>query len=402
MKSALIFFRNLASNFDGEYYQSVIDSFFIGGLRADTVEILSDTDDLGFKRRLLEFKDMFENIVIIGGDMVAFDLKDVIAQTFDTSFVENENARTFLDAVSKEQNVNYPDSYAYLPIEASVIPNINGGYQGFILDSNELTLSVLPLSIKEVKVMCDKYVLPYLENKLGVKKSRLTLKYFGDLAVLETVLKRAENIGENSFTWTISEKFGDTEVDLLFPYDTEEQVKKEIVRFVVSNLKENIYAEYDVGLGERLFDLLRLRKVKVSFAESFTGGRVVSEIIKNSGASAFVNEGLVPYSNHSKMRRLGVQPKDLEQQGAVSAVVAYQMALGLLREGNCDMAICTTGIAGPKSDDSDKPVGLCYIAIGMKDGVHTYRYKFSGTREQITETAKNTALFLAIKKLKTL
>ena len=137
-------------------------------------------------------------------------------------------------------------------------------------------------------------------------------------------------------------------------------------------------------------------------AESFTGGRVVAEIIKNSGASAFVNEGLVPYSNYSKMKRLGVQSKDLELQGAVSSVVAYQMALGLLRDENCDMAICTTGIAGPNSDDTDKPVGLCYIGIGMKDGIHTYCYRLSGTREQITETAKNTALFLAIKKLKTL
>jgi nicotinamide-nucleotide amidase len=89
------------------------------------------------------------------------------------------------------------------------------------------------------------------------------------------------------------------------------------------------------------------------------------------------------------------------REGAVSAVVAYQMAVGLLKDG-ADIAISTTGIAGPKSDDTAKPVGLTYIAVGMKDGVHTYRYKFDGTREEITERAKNTALFLAIKKLKSL
>ena len=93
---------------------------------------------------------------------------------------------------------------------------------------------------------------------------------------------------------------------------------------------------------------------------------------------------------------------DLKKQGAVSAVVAYQMAVGLLKSGKCDIAIATTGIAGPKSDDTDKPVGLCYIAVGMKDGVHTYRYNLNGDREEITETAKNTALFLAIKKLKSI
>ena len=76
------------------------------------------------------------------------------------------------------------------------------------------------------------------------------------------------------------------------------------------------------------------------------------------------------------------------------------MSVGLLNGGGCDLAIATTGIAGPKSDNTEKPVGLCYIAVGMRDGVHTYRYVFKGDREEITETAKNTALFLAIKKLK--
>lgn len=401
MKSALIFFRNIKANFDGKYFSNVITAFNNGGHIFDTVEILSDSDDLGFKRRLVEFKDMFDNLVIVGGDAVKFNLKEIIAQTFDTVLVENENANTFLDAVSKASGIDYPTEYALLPMEGTVIPNIYGGFQGFILDSNDITLSVLPYEYKEVKTMCDKYVLPYLENKLGIKKSRLTLKYFGDACLLEKVLSEAQNIGETSFTFNTTESFGDVTIDLLFDSGTDEQVKKEIVRYIVSNLKDGIYAEYDVSLSERLFDLLKLRGLKLSTAESFTGGRVVSDLIKNAGASAFVNEGVVSYSNQSKIRRLGVKQEDLNKQGAVSSIIAYQMAVGLIREG-CDLAISTTGIAGPQSDDTDKPVGLCYIGVGMKNGVHTHRYVLSGTREQITETAKNTALFLAIKKLKTL
>ena len=100
------------------------------------------------------------------------------------------------------------------------------------------------------------------------------------------------------------------------------------------------------------------------------------------------------------MQRLNVDKGSLIKDGAVSSIVAYKMVVGLLKTGNCDLAISTTGIAGPNSDNTSKPVGLCYIAVGMKDGVHTYKYNFKGTREKITETAKNTALFLAIKKLK--
>lgn len=401
MKSALIFFRNIKTEFDGDYFNNALSAFSSGGLTIDTIEILSDNDDLGFKHRLVEFKDMFDNLIIVGGETVTFNLKEIIAESFEMPLVENENARNFLDAVSKANGIDYPDDYALLPIEGVVIPNIYGGYQGFILDSNDITLSVLPADYKEVKTMSDKYVVPYLENKLGINKTRLTLKYFGDITALKQTLAKAEALCEQGLYYTLFEKYGDVTVDLFFDYDTLEETKKEVVRYIVSNLKDNIYAEYDITLSQRLFDVLMLRKLKLSTAESFTGGRVISEIIKNSGASAVVNEGVVSYSNKSKLARLGVKESDLKSQGAVSAVVAYQMAVGLLKEG-CDIALSTTGIAGPQSDDTDKPVGLCYIAVGMKDGVHTYRYKLSGSREEITETAKNTALFLAIKKLKTI
>ena len=401
MKSALIFFRNLKSDFDGDYLKNVVSAFSHGGLDFDTVELLSDTDDLGFKRRITEFKDMFENVVIIGGDKVKFNLKQIIAQTFETVLIENETARTFLDAVIKENAIDYPDEFSVMPIEANVIPNVYGGFQGFILDATDLTLSVLPFDYKEIKIMCDKYVLPYLESKLGVKKTRLTLKYFGEKEKIEKTLRSLEGQTEEPFFWSVFEKNGDNTIDLLFDYETQESVKKEIIRQLVLVHKEDIYAESDQSLSQRLFDLLELRGVKLSTAESFTAGRVINEIIKNSGASKHVNEGVVCYSNESKEKRLKVKKDDLIREGAVSAVVAYQMAVGLLKDG-ADIAISTTGIAGPKSDDTAKPVGLCYIAVGMKDGVHTYKYKFNGTREEITERAKNTALFLAIKKLKLL
>ena len=187
-----------------------------------------------------------------------------------------------------------------------------------------------------------------------------------------------------------------------FTSEVEETERANAIRFIIDKLKEDIYAEFDTSLGQRFFDALKLKNLKLSVAESFTGGRVVSEVIKNSGASAFVNEGIVCYSNQSKVKRLGVRQEDLEKHGAVSSVVAYQMCAGLLRKGDCDIAISTTGIAGPKSDDTKKPVGLCYIGVGTKNGIYTYKLNLSGNREQITETAKNTALFLAMKILKKL
>ncbi len=401
MKTALIFFRTVERSYDGEYYGRVVGTFKSGGISVDTVEVLSRTDDHAFRIRYQDLKDTVDNLVIIGGEELSFDLKEIIAESLETVLAENENARVFLDAVSKNDGVEYADSFALMPIEATAIPNLKGAFQGFIVDKGNFTIVCLPEEFTQLKPMCDKYVLPYLENKFGIKSKKLVLKYFGDIPALDDVLCQAESIYEG-LKCNVYQKNGDVTVDFLFDGEKDDESRAQVVRYIVGQLKDDIYAEFDTTLGERLFDVLKVRNMRLAVAESFTGGRVVSEVIKNPGASSFVSEGVVCYSNESKMKRLGVEKADLIKHGAVSSVVAYQMAAGLLRGGNCDIAIATTGIAGPKSDDTQKPVGLCYIAVGMKNGVHTYKLNLSGSREEITETAKNTALFLAIKKLKNL
>ncbi len=401
MKNALIFFRSEKGGFDGEYYEKVVSAFKNGGVNFFAVEVLANTDERTFRHRIDEYKDVCENLIVIYNPSISFDLKEIIAEKLDTVLVENENASVFLDAVSKNDGVEYARYFAEIPIDATVIPNIKGAFQGFMVDEGKFSVVCLPCEYDQVKPMCDKYVLPYLENKHGIVSNRLILKYFGDSTLLNETLCEAEQM-YNGLQYDVKNINGDVTIDLLFNDGSEKETQNEVIRHIVGELKENVYAEFDCTLGERLFDLLRLKKLRVSVAESFTGGRVVADIIKNPGASEFVQEGVVTYSNQSKMKRLGVNDVDLYRNGAVSSVVAYQMAAGLLRSGDCDLAISTTGIAGPKSDDTKKPVGLCYIAVGMKDGVHTYKLNLSGSREEITETAKNTALFLAIKKLKNL
>ena len=401
MRTALIAFFRPEEGFDGQYLSRVLDAFKNGGVEIDNVAVIPAGDEPFLKRRIDEFKDTYDNLVIVDSEGHSYDFREVVAEKMETVLVENESARSFLDAVSNADGVEYGDEYAIMPVEATVIPNVRGAYQGFIMDASEFTLVVLPAKEEQLKTMCQKYVLPYIENKFGIKSKRLILKYFGDGKALKNTIDNATP-NNDGIVVNISEKFGDYTVDVLFKDGTDDAVRTEFTRKVVGELKDGIYAEFDTTLGERLFDLLKLKNKTLSVAESFTGGRIVSELIKNSGVSAYLHEGIVSYSNKSKCERLGVKQADLMKNGAVSSIVAYQMAAGLLMSGNCDVAIATTGIAGPKSDDTLKPVGLNYIAVGMKDGVHTYKYVLKGNREEITETAKNTALFLAIKKLKSI
>ena len=155
-------------------------------------------------------------------------------------------------------------------------------------------------------------------------------------------------------------------------------------------------------ITENVVQLLEGIDCTVATAESCTGGLLSGAITSVSGASSVFGYGVCTYANEAKMKLIGVKAETLDEYGAVSCETAREMAEGIRKLSGAGYGVSTTGIAGPKSDDTNKPVGLCYIAVGMKDGVHTYRYNLIGSREEITETAKNTALFLAIKKLKNL
>lgn len=398
MKNVLLTFSNGDIEQSSQLVGRIAQVFSDGGFPFDNVEILSTNDDILFNHNFLKLKDVADNLVIINNDNLQFNLKELIAEISETTLVENENAKRFVDAISERHGKVYSEDFAFLPIDATVIPNTDGAEQGYMLDDKEFTLAVLPSDEKQATVMSEKYILPFFENKYAVKVRKLTLKYFGDRKLLENTINQAVKIDGGHCKWSIQEKDGDFKVNFNFSAEAN-GFSSPVIRYVVEHLKDSIYAEFDTTLKERLFHILRLKNLKISTAESFTGGRVVSDIISNAGASETVVEGIVCYSNLSKKNRVGVNDNDLLREGAVSSIVAYQMAAGLLKTGNCDVAIATTGYAGPNGGENGKS-GLCYIAVGMKNGVHTYKYNFSGSREQITEKAKNTALFLAIKNLK--
>lgn len=194
--------------------------------------------------------------------------------------------------------------------------------------------------------------------------------------------------------------YGDCRIEALYSSKTPKLYFDRIYRNIVEELDDYIYAVEDISLSEQLIRLLKLRRMKISVAESFTGGGVGKSLVEVAGASEVYFEGLNTYSNQAKMQRLNVSEMTLKQHGAVSAETAYEMADGLLKTGNCDIAVSTTGIAGPKSDNTSKPVGLAYIGVGTADGISVYKFNFSGDREAVTRSGINQALFLAYKRLK--
>ena len=113
-------------------------------------------------------------------------------------------------------------------------------------------------------------------------------------------------------------------------------------------------------------------KLSLSTAESCTGGLISSYLTDIDGASNFIFQNFVTYSNESKNKFLNVSNETLKNFGAVSEQTAYEMAKGLLNYANCSIA--TTGILGPTGGSKEKPIGLVYIGLGVKDKIKVIKY----------------------------
>ena len=159
-----------------------------------------------------------------------------------------------------------------------------------------------------------------------------------------------------------------------------------------------LYREGEGSLAETVLERLRLYNAKLCVAESLTGGMIASMLVDVPGCSESFLEGIVCYSNESKMVRLGVSPRTLEREGAVSEEVACQMATGLMRPG-VNYALSTTGIAGPGGGTDKKPVGLVYIGVADELKCEATECLFEGTRDEVRRMSAYTALYLLWKRL---
>lgn len=154
---------------------------------------------------------------------------------------------------------------------------------------------------------------------------------------------------------------------------------------------------YEELLGKYLIE----NKLTIATAESCTGGLVSSKLTDVSGSSEYVKLNFVTYANEAKHDILGVSLDTLNTFGAVSEQCAEEMANGLHRVTNCDVALCTTGIAGPTGGTKEKPVGLVYISVKYNNIVTVKEIKLpqNTPRKEMKEQFANQALKLAYETL---
>ena len=152
-------------------------------------------------------------------------------------------------------------------------------------------------------------------------------------------------------------------------------------------------------LQEKVVEKLRARNIKLATAESCTGGLISERITSVSGASEVFDCGVCSYSNEIKHKVLGVSEETLSVLGAVSSETAMQMAEGVRRLADADLAVSTTGIAGPTGGTPEKPVGLVFCGICTKNKTYAIKLLLGGninktnSRSYIRKLTSDAVLF---------
>lgn len=330
--------------------------------------------------------------------------KEVTADLMGMPLEEDSHSRKLIDKYLKEYEKNNPQrritknnyKQAMVPKGAIVLDNHNGTAPGLILEKKGKTAILLPGPPNEMKPMFEEYIVPYLQkNQPEIIVSQMVkISGIGESQVAEEI----QDLIESQTNPTIAPYAKTGEVHLRVTASAEnEKACKKLIKPVVKELKkrfgENVFAtDESKTLEEAVIDLLKEKDLKLSLAESLTGGMIAQRIVNVSGASDVFGYGFVTYSNKAKHKCLGVKKSTLKEKGAVSAKCAREMAKGACKESGADISISVTGLAGPGGGTKETPVGTVFMGCCYEGRTIAKEFHFTGNRMRIREQTTAHAL----------
>ena len=261
---------------------------------------------------------------------------------------------------------------ALLPKGATVFYNSCGTAPGAALECGDQAIIFLPGPPKEMQTMFNESVAQYLTKfSDGAIKSTF-LNIFG---IVESKVDELISDLLGSKNPTVAPYAKDGEVTLRITAKAQTPTAAEalcqgMIKELRSRFGTAAYGTDGDTLQSVAVSLLKEKGLTLATAESCTAGYISKRITDVPGSSSVFLMGVTTYSNQSKTNELSVDAELIRQYGAVSAPVAAAMANGVRKKSGADIGISITGIAGPDSDGTDKPVGLSYIGLADKDKVY--------------------------------
>lgn len=325
------------------------------------------------------------DIIILSGGLgpTPDDLtKEVCCEFFDKEMFLHEPTVEKIKKYFSSKGIEMAQNnlkQAMLPKDCVIFPNDNGTAPGMAIEKDGVHILVLPGPPRELKPMFQNCAVPYLMQ-------------FSDRIIVSHNI-RTFGIGESSMAERVNDLF-DAQNPTVAPYakdgeallrvtamamtkEDAESLCEPVIEEIKNRLDAYVYGVDYNCIEEAAVAMLKEHHLKVATAESCTGGLIAKRITDVPGASEVFECGIISYANEIKHKILGVSEDDLNKYGAVSEPVAKQMAQGALKVSGADIAVSVTGIAGPDSDSTDKPVGLVYIGLADKENVWVRKIRTS-------------------------
>ncbi|MEO0846484.1 MAG: competence/damage-inducible protein A [Cyanobacteria bacterium J06648_1] len=314
---------------------------------------------------------------------------ETIASFFDTPLQEDpsiiQDIQTKFSSVGRTMSPSNRKQ-ALVPQGAATLPNPTGTAPGMIWQPKAgLVIMTFPGVPSEMRRMWQDTAVPFLKSqgwgKDTIYSEMMRFRGIGESALAEKVIHLFDSANP-----TVAPYAGKGEVRLRVAAKASSQIEAEaIIEPVATEIRQIAGLDYfgsnEDTLAAVVGKLLTDTQQTLSVAESCTGGGLGAMLTEIPGSSSYFLGGIIAYANQIKQNLLQVRQQDLTQYGAVSSVVAAQMALGVKQRLQSDWGIGVTGIAGPGGDDTDKPVGLVYIGIATPKGeTSSQEYHFGKTR----------------------
>ena len=376
------------------------EGLLLVGLETAFKTVVGD-DEKDMEEALRRAMDRADAVIVTGGIGPTEDdiTRKVIAKIVKRRLVLNEDAYKAIHAKLSGRGREYVstnDRQALIPAGARLLQNPVGIAPGFFLDEENTFIAVLPGVPKEMTAMYLEGLRPVLEERFGgkifIRRRILHTCGVSESAVnqaIQDIMKR----GAPAVGLTAKE----TGVDIrIIASETGAERAQSLVDSTETAIREKlgdaVYSVDGQPMEEVVGALLKQRRLKLSVAESCTGGLIGARITNIAGSSEYFERAAVTYSNPAKTEMLGVPGALLERYGSVSSEVAAAMARGIRQAAKTDLGLSVTGIAGPDGGTEQKPVGLVYTALASAQGVKTNEHRFLGNREHVRMKASQMAL----------
>ena len=350
-------------------------------------------------------------VIITGGLGPTKDdiTKHTLAELFGAKLIYNDTEGEHVRALLARRGIEFTElnrGQAMLPECCTVLHNAHGTAPGMWFDTTEGGVVVsLPGVPFEMEHLMEDEVIPRLQNRFELRS--IVHRTLITRGIPESILAERIAHWEDALPDYLHLAYlpAPNVVRLrLSAYDVNRKQATEDIEVQFNTLRkiigDNIVGYEGSTVEAQLHDILLKRGKTLAVAESCTGGMIASKFTAMAGASAYFRGGVVAYANEVKRDILGVRMEDIECFGAVSEVVALEMAEGVRRITGADYAIATTGIAGPTGGSKHKPVGTVWMAIATPEGSRAIMRNSGTDRGQIISRASAYAIEMLYEEIK--